>query len=77
MDPLGRRRDRTYDAAGRLVSETWVSSSGTTVNTLAYSYDAAGNQLTASDQNGAYTMTYDPLSRVTHVDEPWRPDHEA
>src|SRR6202042_3090743 len=33
-------------------------------------YDAAGNQLTAADNAGAYTMLYDALGHVTQVAEP-------
>src|SRR5207249_4245669 len=32
---------------------------------------ATGNQLTATDQNGSYTMTYDQLNRTMHVQEPF------
>ena len=47
------------------------SSGGTTVNILTYTYDAAGNRLTAADQNGIVTMTHDALHRVTRVQQPF------
>jgi len=53
----------TYDALNRETGETWTVS-GSTTDVLNYTYDAAGNQLTAADYNGAYTMTYDPLNRM-------------
>ncbi|MFL5242523.1 MAG: SBBP repeat-containing protein [Gemmataceae bacterium] len=62
-DRDGRRRDFTYDNANRETKETWVVS-GSTVNTLTYTYDAANNKVTAADQNGAYTCTYDSLNRL-------------
>src|SRR5207249_3608469 len=55
----------------RLLTETWKSSSGTTVNILTYSYDPAGNELTAADQNGTYTLSYDVLNRVATEQEPF------
>src|SRR5437667_4925055 len=70
-DQLGRRRDFNYDDANRLLTETWLSTNGTTVNILTYSYDPAGNELTAADQNGTYTMSYDGLNRATRVQEPF------
>jgi RHS repeat-associated protein len=69
-DRLGRVRNLSYDALYRQTGETWVFS-GTTVNTLTFTYDAAGNQLTAADANGAYTMAYDVLNRMTSVQEPY------
>jgi RHS repeat-associated protein len=69
-DHDGRRRDFTYDALNRETVEKWVVS-GSTTNTRTYTYDAAGNQLTAADQNGTYTMAYDSLNRATSENEPF------
>ena len=66
-DQLGRRDAYVYDANGRLTQETWFNSSGTAVNTLVYSYDNAGNELTAGDSHGTYTMAYDALNRTSAV----------
>jgi YD repeat-containing protein len=69
-DRDGRVRNLSYDALDRQTGETWVTS-GTTVNTLTYAFDAAGNELTAADANGAYTMGYDVLNRMTSEQEPY------
>ena len=69
---LGQRRDYGYDQNGREISETWVASNGTTVlNRLTFTYDGNGNQLTAADQNGVYTFTYDALNRVATQQDVW------
>jgi len=71
-DRLDRRRDFTYDDAGRLTSEVWIASNGSTVdNRITFTYDAVGNQLTARDFDGAYTMTYDALNRAETVVNMW------
>jgi RHS repeat-associated protein len=73
-DAAGRMTSRTdqdsrvvtysYDSANRLTGGTWKNSSGTVVNTLTYSYDAAGNMLTAADKFGTITRSYDALDRL-------------
>ena len=70
-DALGRRQDYGYDGANRLLTDTWRNNSGTVVNLQTHSYDAVGNELTAADQNGASTYTYDALDRVSSVQEPF------
>jgi RHS repeat-associated protein len=69
-DRLGRVRNVSYDALNHETSETWISS-GSTVNIQTFTYDAAGNKLTAADYNGAYTMAYDALNRMTSEQEPF------
>ena len=66
-DRLGRRRDYSYDNDNRLLTETWRDSGGTLVNTLTHSYDENGNELTAGDDSGTYTFTYDALDRQATV----------
>jgi RHS repeat-associated protein len=66
-DRLGRRIDYTYDADGRLSTEVWKDAGGATVNTLTHTYDNSGNELTAADGHGAYTMTYDDAGRQRTV----------
>ncbi len=68
-DRLGRRRDYVYDASGRLLTETWKNSDGTTANVLTHTYDANGNELTAQDSHGVYTLVYDDANQVTSVQE--------
>ena len=69
-DALGQVRNVTYDALNRETGETWVVA-GATTNTQAFTYDAANNQLTASDNSGTYTMTYDALDRMSTEQEPF------
>jgi RHS repeat-associated protein len=61
----------SYDALDREIGATWKNSTGSTVNTLTYTLDAAGERLTAADTNGAYTMAYDQLNRMTSEQEPY------
>jgi RHS repeat-associated protein len=70
-DRDGRLDTYTYDALERETGATWRSSTGTTTNVQTFTYDAAGNQLTAADFSGAYTMAYDALDRMTSVAEPY------
>src|SRR5205807_2970671 len=69
-DRDGRRIDNTFDAGNRLTGQNWVVS-GSTVNTLTFTYDANANLLTAVNNAGASTMTYDALNRVTVTQEPF------
>jgi RHS repeat-associated protein len=71
-DRNGRLRTMSYDTLNRETGETWkTSAAGSTVNIQTFTYDAAGNQLTAVDGNGAYTMAYDVLNRMTSEQEPY------
>jgi RHS repeat-associated protein len=70
-DRLGRTRSFAYDGDGHLRTETWYDASGHVSDTLGYSYDADGNQLTASNNNGSYTFTYDAASRMQTEQEPF------
>ena len=63
-DADAQRRDIAYDALNRETGETWHVS-GSVVNTLTYTYDAASNLLTAGDIHGTYTYTLDALNRQT------------
>jgi YD repeat-containing protein len=40
----------------------------TTVNTLSFTYDAAGNMLTADDSSSSYAFDYDNLYRLVQSD---------
>src|SRR5262249_53058588 len=55
----------------RLTTETWYDVNGNVVGTNTFSYDAVGNQLTALNGNGTYTLSYDALNRVTVANEPF------
>ena len=61
----------SYDNAGRELGETWKNSSGTTVNTVTYTYDKLGQMLTAGDTNGTITMAYDAQGNETTVTDVW------
>jgi RHS repeat-associated protein len=71
IDPLDRATTSLYDADGRLVGQTWYDSHGDVTNLETYTYDADGNMLTAENDNGTYTMTYDSLNRVISVENPF------
>lgn len=70
-DRDSRQRYFTYDDANRLLRETWLAADGSTADTLAYSYDAAGNLLTAANANSQYAFTYDALNRPVTEQEPF------
>ncbi len=69
-DRLGRTKTFSYDGDLRLTQEVWKDASGTIVDTLNYSYDNNGNLLTASNNAGSYTFTYDDLDQVVTVTDP-------
>ena len=54
-----------YDPDGRLVSETWYNAQDKVVNTESFTYDADGNMLTAQNDSGTYTMTYDASTALS------------
>jgi YD repeat-containing protein len=71
-DQLTRRQDFAFDADNRKTLATWYDVGGTMVlNRQTFTYDQVGNQLTAADANGAYTMGYDALNRLTSEQEPF------
>jgi RHS repeat-associated protein len=70
-DRDGRRIDYAYDADGRMSTEKWFAVGGSLTQTQTWTYDAAGEMLTAQDPDGTYTMGYDPLGRVSSVQEPF------
>jgi len=74
----GLLRAFAYDDAGRLATETWYdgpTAEDAVVNTLTWSYTAAGLVASASSDDGAeeltYTYTYNNAGHVTHVVEPF------
>jgi RHS repeat-associated protein len=70
-DRNGQVINTTYDNDNRVLTQIWKNSGDTTVNTLTYSYDSAGNELTAANGSGPYTMSYDTLNRATLTKEPF------
>ena len=70
-DRSGRRREFAYDALGRRTAETWLAAGGGVADTLTFSYDANGNLLSAANQWGTYTRTYDALDRLATQQDLW------
>jgi len=72
-DRDGRLSTFQYDALNRVTGQTWYSDNSALAThitqILTTSYDAAGNQLTAADGAGTYTMMYDAVNRVTVAQE--------
>jgi YD repeat-containing protein len=70
-DRLGRKRLDAYDPDGRLLSETWKNADGSTADTRSYTYDQAGNVLTAGNGFGSYVYTYDNAGRRQTQTDPF------
>ncbi|MEQ8788186.1 MAG: RHS repeat-associated core domain-containing protein [Pirellulaceae bacterium] len=66
-DRNGLVTEFTYDNLYRLTQEVWKDGMST-VNTLDFTYDAAGQMTAASDDNSSYEYTYDGLGRVTYLE---------
>jgi RHS repeat-associated protein len=71
LDRDGRQKLYGYDNADRLTTETWKDSNNNTVNTKNYTYNEDNQVLTAGDQNGTYTDTYDNLTRLATQQNPF------
>ena len=70
-DQDGRVTTYSYDGDGRPTGQTWYNSTGTVTEVLTYSYDPAGNLLTAQAPAGSYTLSYNAANEVTQVQEPF------
>jgi RHS repeat-associated protein len=69
IDRNNRRREISYDHAGRLLTEMWfAANNGPLVETISFSYDSLGNMRTAQNASSKYTYTYDQLNRLKSVD---------
>jgi RHS repeat-associated protein len=64
IDRLGRKTVWEYDSLYRGTAEKWYDGASL-VRTLSYSYDAAGQLLSAADPAAAYEFEYDLLGRLT------------
>ena len=71
VDADGRKKVFSYNKDGRLTSELWYSAAGTLVNQLAYNYDKAGNLLSAGNNYGTYTFTYDNANKLITQTDPF------
>jgi RHS repeat-associated protein len=64
IDRLGRKTVWEYDSLDRGTAEKWYDGASL-VRTLSYSYDAAGQLLSAADPAAAYEFEYNLLGRLT------------
>ncbi|MCO6458565.1 MAG: pre-peptidase C-terminal domain-containing protein [Pirellulaceae bacterium] len=64
LDRNDRRTEFSFDDLDRLVRETWRAADGTVENVVQYTYDGAGNLLTAVDDFSQLTFTYDDRNRL-------------
>ncbi|MCU0962479.1 MAG: hypothetical protein MUF48_20480, partial [Pirellulaceae bacterium] len=75
IDRNGRRRTFDYDFLGNRVREVWYDETDdtTVLRQISFSFDAAGNLVSAVDPDAQYVFTYDPLNRLRSmsVDYPW------
>ncbi len=67
VDADGRKIVNTYDG-NQLTGATWYNADGSVNNVFSYTYDADGELLTATDDAGAVTMTYDGGRLMTRTD---------
>ncbi len=78
IDRNGRRRTYDYDYLGNLTSEIWFNATDdtTVLREIAFTYDTAGNMLSAADPDAEYAFTYDTMNRLGSmvVDYPWTSD---
>jgi YD repeat-containing protein len=66
-----RHRAFRYDAADRMVGQTWYTETGAVQDVLTFAYDAVGNQTRAENGAGAYVLTYDEQGRAETVANPF------
>ena len=66
-DRNGLVTEYTYDNLYRKTQEVWKDGM-TTVNTLDFTYDAAGQMTDASDDYSSYSYTFDALGRATLIE---------
>jgi len=60
----------SYDNADRLTGISHVQNGSTTVASVSYTLDAAGNRTQRVDQQGTHSYSYDNLYRLTSVTYP-------
>jgi YD repeat-containing protein len=57
-DADGRQITYSYDKRGRQTGETWLNSSGVTIDLVAFTYNADGEMTGADNPNAKGTFTY-------------------
>ena len=71
-DRLGRVREFSYLNNNLLQTENWRNTAGgPIVWTRSFTFNENDQVLTATDNNGTYTWTYDELNRVATQVDPW------
>jgi len=71
-DRLGRVREFGYFNNNQLQTENWRNTGGgPIVWTRSFTYNENDQVLTAADNNGTYTFTFDELNRVATQVDPW------
>jgi len=73
VDRNGRTIEFAHDAANRVVQERWLDGA-TPIHTIAYTYDATGRRLSATDPDATIAYTYDAAGRNVRVDNAGTPD---
>ena len=69
IDRNNRRREFSYDQAGRLLTEQWfAANNGPLVETITFTFDVLGNMKTAQNASSKYAYEYDQINRVKSVD---------
>ena len=71
VDRLERKIDYLYDGDGLETAEVWTNPDGSSAGGEQFTYDGAGNMLTASNAVGTYALHYDGAGRVSEVDGPF------
>lgn len=74
IDRNGRRTEFDRNYMGDMTEERWYSSQGNLVRTIAYTYDAAGNMLSARDPDSSLAFTYDSLGQQLTADNAGTPN---
>ena len=67
IDRLGRTTIYIYDNLGRQIGETWLDTNNQVLNEFTYSYDAAGNPISVTDNDSSYVYTYNNVGQTTSI----------
>lgn len=73
-DRNGRQRSFVYDRLDRRIGENWLDTSGTTIRSFTFQYDANERLTAAFDPVSRYSYSYDAMDRLTRVDNNGTPN---
>jgi RHS repeat-associated protein len=75
VDRNGRRIDYTYDDLNRPTAENWFATAadGTSLRTIAMTYDAVSRMTGVSDPSATYALAYDANGDLTSIDNAGTP----